>query len=175
MPFIRYRLGHLIRITALADEEAQIYLPQMVFETRADDLIDIAGFTRVSEKTVSQAIANTGIGYEDWTIRKETRQGKPTLHLYIEVYDDRKSGDLALVIHRELLRTDPGYHDLATMMEIKPLEVTKLRRGTFQDYYREGRENGQELARRRPPRMNASDDVIRELITLASREPVPSG
>jgi len=52
MPFIRYRLGHLIRITALADEEAKIYLPQMVFESRADDLIDIAGFTRISEKPV---------------------------------------------------------------------------------------------------------------------------
>ena len=61
MPFIRYRLGHLIRITSLADEEAQVYLPQMVFEARADDLIDIAGFTRVSEKTVTQAIAGAGI------------------------------------------------------------------------------------------------------------------
>ena len=60
MPFVRYRLGHLIRITALADDEAEIHLPQMVFETRADDLIDIAGFTRISEKTVTQAIANAG-------------------------------------------------------------------------------------------------------------------
>ena len=173
MPFIRYRLGHLIRITALADEEAQVYLPQMVFETRADDLIDIAGFTRISERTVTQAIANTGIDYEDWTIRKETRQGKTTLHLYIEFNNNHQPADLALVLHSELMKTDPGYHDLADMMDIQPLEVTVLRPGTFRDYYQERKGNGSELAQRRPPRMNASDDIIRELISLGSRQPVP--
>jgi hypothetical protein len=175
MPFIRYRLGHLIRITALADEEAQVYLPQMVFETRADDLIDIAGFTRVSEKTVTQAIANTGIDYEDWTIRKEIRWGKPLLHLYIELDHDYQPADLASVLHGELMKTDPGYHDLAAMMELQPLEVTVLRPGTFQNYYRERRQNGLELARRRPPRMNASDEVIRGLVSLGGREPAHVG
>jgi hypothetical protein len=172
MPFIRYRLGHLIRITALADEEARVYLPQMVFETRADDLIDIAGFTRVSERTVTQAIANTGIDYEDWSIRKETRQGKPALHLYIELNNGCQPADLASVLHGELIKTDPGYHDLAVMMEVQPLEVTVLRPGTFKDYYRERQKNGSELAQRRPPRMNAPDDIIRELISAGSRQPV---
>ena len=79
MPFIRYRLGHLIRIIGLEDEEAKVCLPQMVFEARADDLIDIAGFTRVSEKTVMQAIANTGIDYEDWMVRKEISENKVTM------------------------------------------------------------------------------------------------
>jgi hypothetical protein len=173
MPFIRYRLGHLIRIMALKDEEAQIYLPQMVFDTRADDLIDIAGFTRISEKTVTQAIANTGIGYEDWTIRKEIMQGKPTLHLYIELNNNSQSVDLASSLHGELMKADPGYHDLAAMMEIQPLEVTILRPGTFKDYYREKQENGLELAQRRPPRMGAPDDIVQELINLGSKQPVP--
>lgn len=173
MPFCRYRLGHLIRITALADDEAEVCLPQMVFEARADDLIDIAGFTRVSEKTVTQAIANTGIDYEDWTIRKEIREGKPILHLYIELNHDHQPADLASVLHSELMKTDSGYYDLAVMMEIEPLEVTLLRPGAFNDYYRERQETGSELAQRRPPRMNASDDVIRELISLGSRQPVP--
>jgi len=172
MPFIRYRLGHLIRITSLEDEEAQVYLPQMVFETRADDLIDVAGFTRISEKTVAQAIANTGLDYEDWSIRKETRQGKPVLHLYIELNHDHHQAGLASAIHSELMKTDPGYHDLAVMMELQPLEVSILRPGTFGDYYRERREDGTELAQRRPPRVNASDDVISELISSGSRQPV---
>jgi hypothetical protein len=169
MPFIRYRLGHLIRITSLADEEAQIHLPQMVFETRADDLIDIAGFTRVSEKTVMQAIANAGIDYEDWTIRKETIQGKPVLHLYIELSHNHQPAVLAPRLHKELMKTDPGYHDLAVMMESQPLQVTVLRAGTYRDYYRAGKENGLELAQRKPPRMNASDDVIMELLSVGSR------
>jgi hypothetical protein len=46
MPFLRYRLGHLVRITALEDTDAEIYLPQMIFEAREDHLIDIAGLLK---------------------------------------------------------------------------------------------------------------------------------
>ncbi len=172
MPFVRYRLGHLVRITALEDEEAGIQLPQMVFEARADDLIDIAGFTRVSEKTVMQAVANAGVNYEDWIIRKETREGKPTLHLYIELNGGNGKADLASVLHGELMKTDPGYHDLAAMMGMRPLEVTVLRQGTFKDYYREKQENGSELAQRRPPRMNTPDGVVEELLGLEGKRMV---
>jgi len=172
MPFLRYRLGHLIRITALEDKEAKIDLPQMVFESRADDLIDIAGFTRVSEKTVTQAIANSGIAFEDWTIRKEIREDKPKLHLYIELSDGSPGIDPAPLLHSELMKTDPGYHDLSAMMEIHPLEVTLLRNGTFGEYYRERQLSGAGLAQSRPPKVNASDDVIQELISLGSRQMV---
>jgi hypothetical protein len=163
MPFLRYRLGHLVRITALEDVEAGIYLPQMVFEARADDLIDIAGFTRISEKTMAQAIAGAGIDCEDWTVRKETRGDKPVLHLYIELNNGYPLHGLAPVLHRELTKTDPGYHDLAVMMGIEPLEVTVLRHGAFGDYYLRKRAGGLELARTRPPRVNAPEEAIREL------------
>ena len=170
MPFIRYRLGHLIRITSLVDEEAQVYLPQMVFETRADDLIDIAGFTRISEKTVAQAIANAGFGGAEWSIRKEVKQDKPALHLYIELNSDHTPIDVASVLHQELKKVDSFYSDLDSMMDIHPLEVTLLRRGTFADYYQEKKEAGAELPERKPPRMNAPDDVIKEVIRLGRKE-----
>ena len=173
MPFIRYRVGHLVRITSLTDEEAQVYLPQMVFEARADDLIDIAGFTRISEKAVAQAIAHVDLNYEEWSIRKEVNQGKPTLHLYIELNDDHLPIDVASALHDELKSIDPGYRDLDLMMDIHPLEVTVLRPGTFRDYYMVKKESGAELHQRRPPRMNASDDIIRELVHLDSRQKVP--
>jgi hypothetical protein len=175
MPFVRYRLGHLVRITSLSDEEAQIQLPQMLFEARADDLIDIAGFTRVSEKTVAQAIANAGIECDDWSIRKETKRGKPILHLYIEPSHDYNQPDLATMIHYELTKTDQGYHDLSEMMDIHPLEVSILRTGTFKDYYQERKENGSALAQRKPIKMNPPDDAIGELINLAKKEPAHTG
>jgi len=166
MPFVRYRLGHLIRIIALEDEETGIRLPQMLFEARADDLIDIAGFTRISEKTVTAAIVGSNIDCEDWTIRKEIKEGKPTLHLYIEFNNGFQPEQLASVLHDELMKTDSGYHDLATMMEIRPLEVTVLPSGTFRDFYRRRQENGAALAQSRPPRMNAPDDIINELTDI---------
>ncbi len=71
MPFIRYRVGHLIRFTSLEDKKARIRLPQMVFEARADDLIDIGGSTRIGKKTAAPAIANSGLNCEELSIRKE--------------------------------------------------------------------------------------------------------
>lgn len=170
MPFVRYRLGHLVRVIALADEEAGISLPQITFETRADDCIDIAGFTRISEKAVTQALANTGLRYEDWSIRKEVKRGKPSLHLYIELNQDYQQSDLASILHSELMNVDQCYHDLAVMMEVQPPRVTVLRPGTFNDYYTKRKENGAELLQRRPPRMNASDDVIKALIATGERQ-----
>ncbi len=164
MPFIRYRLGHLVRITALEDTEAGIYLPQIVYEGRTDDLIDIAGFTRVSEKKVTEALAGAGIHFEGWTIRKEIREGKPALHLYIEFGDGAGETDLAPLLHSALMKADPGYHDLAAMMEITPLHVTVLRSGTFQSYYRAREQSGASPALCRPPRMNPTDDVIAALL-----------
>ncbi|MCK4273543.1 MAG: GH3 auxin-responsive promoter family protein, partial [Dehalococcoidales bacterium] len=97
---------------------------------------------------------------------------KPTLHLYIELNGGNGKADLASVLHGELMKTDPGYHDLAAMMEMRPLEVTVLRQGTFKDYYREKQENGSELAQRRPPRMNTPDDVVEELLILGGKRMV---
>ncbi len=105
-------------------------------------LEQVAGFTRISEKTIVQAIANVGLNYEDWSIRKEVNQGKPTLHLYIELNDDYLSKDVAPVLHSELKNIDPGYCDLDLMMDIRPLEVTVLRPGTFRDYYIKKRKRG---------------------------------
>jgi len=175
MPFVRYRLGHLIKITSLHDDEAQTYLPQMVFEARADDLIDIAGFTRISEKTVAQAIANAGINYEEWTIRKEIKRGKPVLHLYIELYDGYRAQEVAEIVQHELKNTDQFYSALASMMDIHPLEATLLRPGTFTDYYRQKMNAGAELSQGKPPRINAPDEVINELLHLSSEERVCTG
>ena len=86
-PFVRYRLGHLVKITALRNEQLNIDIPQMTFLTRVDDQIDIAGFTRLSEKAIWQAIENAGLAYEGWTARKESN-GVPALHLYIELKDN---------------------------------------------------------------------------------------
>jgi len=170
MPFVRYRLGHLVRITALADEEAQVNLPQMVFEARADDLIDIAGFTRISEKTMAKAIASAGFSGTEWTIRKEIKEGKPALHLYIELNGDHTSKDVAIALHQDLKKVDQFYSNLDSMMDINPLKVTLLRPGTFADYYQEKTRAGAELIKRIPPRMNAPDSIIQEVIRLGRKE-----
>ncbi len=57
---VRYRIGDMVRITSLRNEKLGIDIPQMVFERRADDLLDFV-VIRLTEKTIWQAIENTGI------------------------------------------------------------------------------------------------------------------
>lgn len=166
MPFLRYRLGDLIKIVALKDKETGINLPQMVFESRADGIIDIAGFTRLDEKTIWQAIFNTGIKNEDWSARKEYDNDKPIIHLYIELKEEMDVKELERLIHQELLSLNRDYKDLEGMLGMRPLRVTVLPKGSFQRYYGEKQKAGLDLAHLKPPHTNASDAIIQDLVKI---------
>jgi len=166
MPFLRYRVGDLIKIISLRDEKTGVNLPQMIFQTRADEIIDVGGFTRLDEKTIWQAIANTQVRYTDWTIRKEYEGGEPILHLYIEPNEEIGAKDIEGLVHDQLKAVDRDYKNLHNMLGIKPLRVTLLPKGTFQHYYNTKRAAGFDLAHLKPPHMNASEETIRELLDL---------
>jgi len=170
MPFLRYRIGDLIKIVALEDNEAGINLPQMVFDSRADDLIDIAGFPRLDERTIWQAIANTGIRYEEWSARKEYGEETPIVRLYIELKEEIEVEELEKRIHQELSAIDHHYADLESMLGIRPLRITTISPGSFQRYYEERRKAGANLAHLKPPHMKASDSVIQDLLSYAQNK-----
>jgi len=168
MPFLRYRLGDLIKIIALADEETGIKLPQVVFDSRADDLIDIGGFPRLDEKTIWQAIANTGIKHEDWTARKEYDQNEPIIRLYLELKEEIGANEVERLIHQELVTINRDYKELESMLGIRPLRVTLLPTGSFQRYYEEKQRSGAHLAHLKPCHTNAPETVIRELVKFGA-------
>jgi phenylacetate-coenzyme A ligase PaaK-like adenylate-forming protein len=170
MPFLRYRLGDLIKIVALEDEEAGIKLPQMVFESRADGLIDFVGFPRLDEKTVWQAIANTGLKYEDWSARKENEQNQPIIRIYIELKEEMEAKEVERLIHQELIAINRDYEDLESTLGIQPLRVTILPAGSFKRYYERKKASGADLAHLMPPHMNASDVVIQDFLEQANIE-----
>ena len=66
------------------------------------------------------------------------------------------------------LATDPDDRDLETMLEIAPMQATALPPGTFDSYYNEKLAEDLPLDIRRPPRMNADDEAIDDLMRLAS-------
>jgi hypothetical protein len=164
MPFLRYRTGDLLKVAYLEDSEAGIKMPQFIFERRADDIIDIGGFTRLDEKTIWQAIINTGIKYEDWAARKEYIQDQPALHLYIEPKSEVDKTELESRLHNELKSIYDDYNNLEDMLGIKPLRLTILPRGSFQKYMEGRRKAGADLSHIKPPHMNPKDEEIKMLL-----------
>jgi len=169
----RYRPGDMVRITSLRNEKLNIDIPQMVFERRADELIDITGFGRLTEKVIWQAIENTGIPYVDWAARKEIVEDKPILHLYVELKDNYIASEktIAAAVYDELIKLDSVYHynvygaygDPETVLGLKPVEVTLLPQGAFARYMAQRQAEGADLGNMKPPHVNPSDKVLSSL------------
>jgi len=174
---VRYRIGDMVRITALRNEQLGIDIPQMVFERRADDLIDL-GPIRLTERVIWQAIESTHIPYADWTARKEIIGEKAVLRLFFELKDKYVASEkgVATAVYEQLKRMDNGFihKDLANierLLDFKPIEVTLLAEGAFANYLAQRQAEGADLAHLKPPHINPSE---KELSLLGAKvEAVP--
>ena len=173
---VRYRIGDMVKITSLRNEKLGIDIPQMVFERRADDLLDFV-VLRLTEKTIWQAIENTGIAYQDWTARKKA--GEPVLQLFVELKDGYQASqaDVATAVYEQILNSDnDGYttssvhEDLTDMINFR-VETTLLPYGAFANYTSQRQAEGADLAHLKPSHINPSDKVLSLL--LAKPEAVP--
>ncbi len=166
---VRYVLGDAVRIVSLSDERIGLRLPQAVFSTRVDDVIDIAGFTRLTEKAIWTAIESSGIPYTDWVVAKEYQAGNPILHLYLETRQDGHDPErIRRTIHEKLKEGDRPYRDLEEMAGIDPLRVTVLSRGTFGRYLQERQAAGVDLAHTKPPHMSPTAEVVSKLLAMSA-------
>jgi hypothetical protein len=161
-PFIRYRIGDLIKITALHDTQLGIDIPQMSFYSRIDDLLDIAGFTRLTESTIWQALEKANLQYSDWTIRKEIVNRQPELHLYLEPKEEStiSRDEIVLAVHNCLKELDTDYANLEAVTGLKPLNVTLVRHGAFAAYTQKQKAAGADLAHLKIPHINPSNSML---------------
>jgi len=174
-PFVRYRQGHLIKITSLRNEQLNIDIPQMAFLSPVDDQIDIAGFTRLSEKIIWQAMENTGLTYKGWAARKEVKD-KPALHLYIELKENGITTEqVGASVHEELKKLDAPYAELESFTGLRPLEVTLLPQNAFQLYKQKQQTSGADLAQLKPPHINPADSTIDFLLNTDGKVPAKAG
>lgn len=162
MPFVRYRLGHIVRFTT----DHIGYGHEFLFVGRSDERIDIGGFTRIDESTVWKAIVQAEIPVREWTLRRETEGIVPELHMYMELSNPYEAGRLVPNLHQSLKDCDPLYSDLETMLGICPLKVTVLSPGTFDAYTDMQLKQGASLVGSRPSRMNPSDEIVGRLVAL---------
>jgi hypothetical protein len=175
---VRYRIGDMVRITSRRNERLGINIPQMVFERRADGLLDFV-VIRLSEKQIWQAVEKAGIDYEDWTAYK--RPGEATLHLFIELKNGYRAreADIARAVQEQIMKsetdaysTSQAHDDLADMIDFR-VEVSLLPRGAFAGYTASRLAEGADLAHLKPPHINPSEKVL--ALLRAKPAPVPVG
>lgn len=140
--FARYRVGDMYRCLGLTSKEDETRIPRFEYIDRIPSIIDIAGFTRISENSIQNVIELAGVETEGWVALKEftADKGRPYLHLYVELSPQTV---VNRAVSRELLKehltiyfkyVDQDYHDLKRILGMDPLQVTILRCGTFSLY-----------------------------------------
>jgi hypothetical protein len=178
---VRYRMGDVIRITSFKNESLGINIPQMAFEGRVDEIINIGGFFRLTEKLIWQAIENTNIPYEDWTARREILEDRHVLHIYIELKEGYIASEkgVAKALHDQLKELDTGFiyselesmlGDVEKVLDLRPIEITLLPEGAFANYIAQRRAEGADLAHLKPRHINPSDaelSVLRARVKVA--------
>ncbi|MFC1946824.1 GH3 auxin-responsive promoter family protein [Chloroflexota bacterium] len=163
---VRYRIGDMIRINELKNDRLSIQLPQITFERRADDLIDL-GFMRLTERVIWQAIEKTGISYKEWTAHKEIGENAQ-LRLYMELSGGNhiSEEELGEKIYEQIKCLDDGiyvYEDLTSLeklIDFRPIQVILLPEGAFSDYKRVSVAEGKGLAHLKPPHINPSEKTL---------------
>ncbi len=141
--FVRYRVGDVYRCVGLESNADKTRIPRFKYVDRVPSIIDIAGFTRISENCIRDVVSISGLPVEHWVAAKEyNKQNRPFLHMYVEI---RCNSLVTSAISQEILRDhlsvyfkyfDHDYKDLKRILGMDPLEITIVRSGTFNEYKR---------------------------------------
>jgi hypothetical protein len=166
---VRYRIGDMIRITALRNEKLGIEIPQMAFERRVDDMLDFT-VVKLTEKRIWQALEKAGIAYEDWVAYKTS--GEPVLHLLIELKSSPTTSkkDAFTAINQQIIEsgrstftTSGVSEDWRDSLDFS-VDITFLPRGSFAEYTALRQAEGADLAHLKPPHINPSEEVLSALL-----------
>ena len=141
--FARYRIGDMFRCTGIGSQLENNQIPRFQYIDRVPQVIDIAGFTRITENSINQAIELSSLPIVAWTAKKEfTDNNRPYLHLYVELERDSLAGSaVSIRILQDQLGIyfrylDQDYEDLKKILGVDPLKITLLKCGTFETYQR---------------------------------------
>ncbi|MBQ9852580.1 MAG: GH3 auxin-responsive promoter family protein [Ruminiclostridium sp.] len=141
--FARYRVGDVFRCSGIGSRLENNNIPRFQYVDRTPEIIDIAGFTRITEKSINQAIELSRLPIEAWTAKKEfTENNRPYMHLYVELQRNHliNTAVSTRILHDQLgiyfQYLDQDYEDLKKILGVDPLKITMIKCGTFEAYER---------------------------------------
>lgn len=163
--FMRYRIGDVYRCL---EESVGGSLPRFTYVDRIPTVIDIAGFTRITQKSISEVIRLSKLGIGDFIARKEFDENNtPFLHMYLEITPESQRSD---VVTKKVLSEhlavyfryfDSDYEDLKKLLNIEPLQLTLLPYGSIAGF-----ESERSMKLRR---INTDDYFMNSLLMYAEK------
>ena len=138
--FMRYRIGDMYRCVGLKDDKDNISIPLFKYIDRVKDVIDIAGFTRITKNSIDEVIRLSKLDIVDYIACKEIENNRPFLHMYVEMAKDSFiSSAVCVNVLKDHLTAyfkyvDSDYADLKKILGIDPLRITILKNGTLTTY-----------------------------------------
>lgn len=139
--FMRYRPGDVYRCIRTVNEQDHVMLPQFEYVDRVPSVIDIAGFTRITEDSIRRVLELSRLPVGDWFALKEYDGDKRSfMHFYVELEVDTPE---ASFLNEQLIKEhfsayfrhyDHDYNDLKRLLGIEPLMITILPVGALKGY-----------------------------------------
>ena len=139
--FMRYRPGDMYRCIRTHNDKEGLKLPQFEYIDRVPSVIDIAGFTRITERSVNAVIELSGLPLGNWFAVKEYNDDKMSfMHMYVEVKNSAPSA--AFLTEQVILdhlgayfkQYDHDYDDLKRLLGFEPIQITVLPEGSIDKY-----------------------------------------
>jgi hypothetical protein len=145
--FVRYRPGDVYRCVRLKHPVDGLDCPQFQYMDRIPTVIDIAGFTRITENSINNVIELSGLDIGNWfALKKYDDDKRSYMQMYVEMGEtaSRSAAACSSILSEHLSiyfkLYDEDYGDLKHMLGIEPLSVQVLPRGTMDAYQRRYRE-----------------------------------
>lgn len=139
--FARYRVGDVFKCEVLERTKDGIALPHFRYLDRIDPVIDLAGFTRITEETLKEVIHLSRLPISAWFARKcYDDEARPYLNLCLELNHSQTDPgwDRVDLIQAQLelyfSYVDQDFKNLKKMLGIDPLSITLLPFGTIDAY-----------------------------------------
>lgn len=139
--FARYRIGDVFRCLRTKNVNDKLDIPQFSYVDRIPTVIDIMGFTRITEQEIDHIIELSNIHVSDYFALKEYDEEKHSfLHMYIELDSNEiEKRAVGVQLLRDQLSAcfchyDTDFSDLKKLLGIEPLKITLLPTGIIKKY-----------------------------------------
>jgi hypothetical protein len=160
----RFIMPDIFECVSKGDDVLNCETPVFKYYSRADRLLVLHNFTRISEEEMLQTLHDAEIPFVDFTARRELDGSREYMGLYIELSAEMTGEEAARRINERLLEEDKDWRDLTDYMGYDPLRVNLLPRGTIKRFL-QSKEGVPRIAR-----IGMRENQFKEFIAHATRE-----